>query len=130
MSFLTERLFQVLDNHKLYELVSRRSALKFFMERHVVCVWGYHRLLHSLQKDIIELSQPLNSEPYKEVIRLINQIVLDEEVDQMRDGRIISHLELYLDAMEDVGCDLTPILTMFDLLEGGLPPIKALLSKL
>ena len=128
MSFLTERLFQVLDQHRIYEMMSSRSTLIHFMERHVICVWGYHRLLHSLQKDIIALSQPLNSDPYKEVIRLIHQIVLDEEVDQMGDGRITSHLELYLDAMEDIGCNLSPILTMFDLLENGIPAKKAIRS--
>ena len=44
MSFLTERYFQVLDRHRIYSFVRSPLELKYFMERHVICVWGYHRI--------------------------------------------------------------------------------------
>ena len=58
-------------------------------------------------------------------IRLISEIILDEEVDDLGDGRILSHLELYLEAMEDLGCNMTPILAFFDLLDEGIGSEKA-----
>lgn len=126
MSFLTERFYQILDDHKVYEHVNSLQNLKLFMERHVICVWGYNALMRSLQQDFIKNAQPLNSEPFKEGLRLINELVLDEEVDDLGDGRIVSHLELYLEAMEEIGCDMAPILGFFDLLESGIKPRTAL----
>ena len=126
MSFLTERFYQVLDNHKLYSYITSEENLRFFMERHVICVWGYQTLMRSLQKDLMESAQPLNSDPFKEALRLINELILDEELEAAPDGKITSHLELYLDAMEDLNCDMVPILGFFDLLESGVGQQKAL----
>lgn len=49
---------------------------------------------------------PWRPSPYPtEMVRLINQIVLGEESDVTLDGRPVSHFELYLQAMEEVGAD-------------------------
>lgn len=128
MSFLTERFFQVLDSHRLYQLVGDAQSLRYFLERHVICVWGYNALLKSLQRDLVNRSRPLNSEPVKEALRLINEIVLDEQVCEHADGRIVSHLEIYLDGMAHLNCDLFQIFGFFDLLETGVEPLKALHS--
>src|SRR5690606_10947945 len=90
------------------------------------CVWSYNALLRSLQKDLIALSMPINSDPHKEAIRLISEIILDEEVDDLGDGRFLSHLELYIEAMQDLDCDVAPILGFFDLLETRLDIDKAI----
>lgn len=42
MSFITERYFQILENHKLYERVNDEQSLRLFMEHHVICVWSYN----------------------------------------------------------------------------------------
>lgn len=128
MSFLTERFFQVLDQHRIYSQVNTTSKLRHFMERHIICVWGYHELMKSLHQDIVKSSQPLNTEPFKEVLRLINEMVLEEQVDDMGDGRIISHLELYMEVMEELGCDMGPIFHFFDLIESGVKPHLAIAS--
>lgn len=126
MSFLTERLFQILDQHRVYNLVQNAATLRFFMERHVICVWAYHALLRSLQKELIAHSLPLNSDDYKEALRLLAEIILDEEVEDLGDGKFVSHLELYLDAMQEARCDIAPILGFFDMLEHRVPLERAL----
>ena len=125
MSFLTERYFQILDGHKLYDHIVSKKSLKFFMERHIICVWSYNALLRSLQKDIVALSLPLNTESHKEAVRLISEIILNEEVEDLGDGSYLSHLELYLESMQSLECDLSNILSFFDILEGGVSPEKA-----
>lgn len=117
MSFLTERYFQLLEKHDIYESVVGLKSLQYFMERHIICVWSYTALLQSLHKDLVAMVFPLNSESHKEAIRLISEIIINEEVDDLGDGRYLSHLELYLEAMQDLDCDLSKILDFFDQLE-------------
>lgn len=116
MSFVIERYFQILENHQIYSQINSIQNLAFFAERHVVCVWSYNALLRSLQRDLIAQSMPLNSEPHKIAVRLITELILSEEVSDLGDGSFQSHLELYLEAMRDVNCDISQMFTFFDLL--------------
>ena len=116
MSFLIERYFQILENHVVYNKINCVESLSYFAERHVIAVWSYNALLRSLQKDVVAQSLPLNSEPQKMAIRLITEMVLNEEVDDLGDGSFQSHMELYLEAMRDINCDLSQVFTFFDLL--------------
>jgi hypothetical protein len=125
MSFLTSRYFQILSRHDLYQSIHTSQDLRYFMERHVICTWSYNSLIKSLYQDIARVTLPLNSNVYKNALRLISQIVLGEEVEDLGDGFLVSHLELYLDAMQDVGCDTTPIFSFFDLIEKGMALPKA-----
>jgi hypothetical protein len=59
--------------------------------------------------------------------RLINEIVLVEESDEL-DGGFTSHFELYLDGMTLAGADTGPITTFIDLLRQGTPVADALTS--
>ena len=86
MSFLIERYFQILENHAIYGKINSAETLSFFAERHVIAVWSYNALLRSLQKDLVASSLPINSEPQKIAIRLITEMVLNEEVDDLGDG--------------------------------------------
>ena len=117
MSFLIERYFQILENHAIYGKINSAETLSFFAERHVIAVWSYNALLRSLQKDLVASSLPINSEPQKIAIRLITEMVLNEEVDDLGDGSFQSHMELYLEAMRDLNCDLYPVFAFFDLLQ-------------
>jgi hypothetical protein len=116
VSFLIERYFQILDNHEVYQKIVAPNALSYFAERHVICVWSYNTLLRSLQRDLVAQSMPLNSEPQKLAIRLVTEMVLDEEVDDLGDGSYQSHMELYLEAMRDINCDISQLFLFFDLL--------------
>lgn len=126
MSFMTDRYFQLLESHRIYQTIGHRDSLAFFMERHAICVWAYNALLKSLQRDLVSWTQPLQSEALKEAVYLISEMVLDEEVEAQVDGSFQSHLELYLEAMRDLRCDVSPILAFFDLLEKNVPIKKAL----
>ena len=119
MSFLIERYFQILENHAIYKKINCVDSLAYFAERHVIAVWSYNALLRSLQRDVVALSMPLNSEPQKMAIRLITEMVLNEEVDDLGDGSFQSHMELYLEAMRDINCDLSSVFSFFDQLNQG-----------
>ncbi|NRA64298.1 MAG: DUF3050 domain-containing protein [Pseudobacteriovorax sp.] len=126
MSFIVDRYYQMLENHKLYNLVNSPQSLVTFLESHVVCVWGYHALLRSLYKDLVTKIQNINSDSSKECLRLITEVVLDEVVEDLGDGQFQSHLELYIEAMEDAGANVSPILTFFDMLEKGFAVRRSL----
>ena len=126
MSFMTDRLFQILESHRLYDYICDRSSLRLFLERHIVCVWSYQALLKSLHRDLVLLSHPVQSEPFKEAMYLMSEIVLDELVEAQADGSFHSHLELYLDAMYDLGCDTQRVNLFFEQLERKTPVKKAL----
>lgn len=126
MSFLTERLFQVLENHRLYALLINGDALRFFLERHVVCAWSYSALLQSLQREMLTHPLSLRAEADKEALKIVSELVLQQEVQELPDGRLVSHTELYLEAMQEAKCDLTGIINFLDMLENGVPPLIAL----
>lgn len=126
MSFMIDRYYQMLERHKIYKLLNNQTSLANFMERHVVCVWVYHSLLRSLYQDIVSQLTDLNGDRSKECLRLITEIVLEEVVEDLGDGQYQSHLELYVEAMEDLGANITPILTFFDMLEKGYTTKRSL----
>lgn len=106
--------------------LSTKKALTYFMERHVICVWSYHALLKSIAEDLFSKSLPLNSDGFKESLRLISELILDEEVSELGEGQYYSQLELYLECMQDMDCDINPALNFFDLLDRGVRCEKAI----
>lgn len=92
--------------HPVYQTFGNLDSIRHFMGHHVYAVWDFMSLLKSLQRHITCVSLPWRPSPYPtEMVRLINQIVLGEESDVTLDGRPVSHFELYLQAMEEVGAD-------------------------
>ena len=121
MSFMTERYFQILENHKLYKKIQDETALRTFVEHHILCVWGYGFLLRNLYQDLVGRIAPLASQPQKEAQKLIAGIMIDEEFEEQADGSLSSHLELYLEAMQSLGADMSPTISLFDMFEHGQP---------
>lgn len=119
MSFMTERYFQMLETHKLYERVGDEKALRTFIEHHVICVWGYSYLLRNIYQELVNGIHPLISQEQKEALRLVSEIILDEEVEEQHDGSLMSHMEVYMEAMQDLGADMGPIVTFFDMQDAG-----------
>lgn len=103
-----------LENHSLLvtNTISSIEDLRIFMKYHVFAVWDFMSLMKSLQHDVTPSTKiwlPTKSNR-SDVSRMINEIVLCEETDISPDGNgSISHFDLYLQAMMEVGADLNPI---------------------
>jgi hypothetical protein len=123
-----DELRSKINNHRLYGLIDDAASLRFFMERHIVCVWDFMSLVKSLQRDIAGTRLPWLPSSDSKSVRLINEIVLDEESDEMPDGSFGSHFELYLRAMEELGCDTSAILGFIEMLREGTPLKAAIRS--
>ncbi len=117
-----EALKEALRAHSVYSSVRSIEDLRFFMERHVVCVWDFMSLLKSLQRSLTCVEVPWLPAGDPEAARLLNKIVLAEESDVFLDRgrrRTASHFEWYLEAMEEVGCDTRSICSLLRSIRSG-----------
>ena len=117
-----EQLKTELKAHSLYRSIGTADDLRFFMSHHVMCVWDFMSLLKSLQRDLICQNVLWLPPVDPQAARLINDIVLDEETDRLphREGEVYgSHFEWYLQAMEEVGCDVAPLWQAIESLRQG-----------
>jgi hypothetical protein len=115
-----------LVGHPIYRLVDRPERLRRFMEHHIFAVWDFQSLLKALQQRLTCTSVPWVPSADPEARRLVNEIVLDEESDELPDGGHASHFELYLAAMARAGADTGPITRLLDALRSGEPLDRAL----
>jgi len=115
-----------LVNHRLYALVNSPERLPRFMEMHVYAVWDFQSLLKAMQQRLTCTSIPWLPTADREARRLVNEIVLDEESDELPEGGSASHFELYLESMQAAGAQTRPIERLLDLLRAGAPLPQAL----
>ena len=105
----------LLENHSLLttNMIQSIEDLRIFMEDHVYAVWDFMSLIKSLQNKVVpstEIWMP-HAGNRSDIARIINEIVLCEESDISPDGKgCISHFDLYLQAMLEIGCDVKPVL--------------------
>ena len=119
-------LVEKLARHPIYGRIKDEAGLRVFMASHVFCVWDFQSLLKGLQRRLTCVEVPWIPSADAQARRLINEIVLDEESDEMPGGGYWSHFELYLAAMEACGADTGPVLRMLDTLRRGVPVDQAL----
>lgn len=123
-SFLSDPHLECLRNeltrHRVYSSVQTRQQLSAFMESHVFAVWDFMSLLKALQQRLTCVGVPWVPTADAAACRLVNEIVVCEESDLGPDGMVLSHLEMYLRAMAEVGADTGPILgTLTSIREGA-----------
>ncbi|HEY3872238.1 MAG TPA: DUF3050 domain-containing protein [Actinocrinis sp.] len=111
--------------HPLYARLDGINAIRTFQEHHAFAVWDFMSLLKSLQRSLTCIDVPWVPTGPTGSRRLINDIVLVEESDELRGG-YISHFELYIDGMTEAGADTGPITGFVDLLRAGRPVPRAL----
>ena len=114
-----------LIQHPLYKKIKTVADVRLFMEQHVYAVWDFMSLVKKLQLDLTCTQLPWVPPTYPSTARLINEIVCGEESDVNKDGEIMSHFEMYLQAMEEVGANCSSIKSFLSALGEGtnsLPP--------
>lgn len=82
-------------SHPLYGRLDDLTAVQTFMRHHVFAVWDFMSLLKSLQRSLTCVQVPWVPQGPTGSRRLINDIVLVEESDELAGG-FISHFELYV----------------------------------
>jgi Protein of unknown function (DUF3050) len=111
--------------HPLYAALNSHHAIRTFLEHHVFAVWDFMSLLKSLQRNLTCVEVPWVPTGPTGSRRLINDIVLVEESDELGGG-FISHFELYLDGMAQAGADTSVIRAFIGELRAGRPVLEAL----
>ncbi|MER5950810.1 DUF3050 domain-containing protein [Streptomyces sp. NPDC001904] len=112
-------------SHPIYHQLTSVQAVVTFMEHHVFAVWDFMSLLKSLQRQLTCVEVPWLPSAATGSRRLINDIVLVEESDELGEG-FISHFELYVDGMRQAGADTSRIDAFIALLREGRPVPAAL----
>ena len=112
--------------HPLYAELSGLPQLRVFMARHVFAVWDFMSLAKRLQREFSCVELPWRPPADPRAARFINEVVLAEESDLDLEGRPASHLELYLQAMDEVGAPRAAIERLLQELAQGAPPEAAL----
>ncbi len=122
-------LRQQLIDHKLYSTITAPEHLQVFMEHHVFAVWDFMSLLKSLQQKLTCVNVPWVPVQNSDTCYLINEIVAGEESDVDMHGNRVSHFQLYLQAMQQAGCDTTAIGRLIEQLSNGKSVNEALKSE-
>jgi hypothetical protein len=105
--------------HPVHGQLGTVAALRMFMQSHVFAVWDNMLLLKTLQQRLTCVTTPWL--PVEDAIaaRLINEMILDEETEELRPGEYMSHAEFYILAMAELGAETQPIEQLMDGLRGG-----------
>ncbi|SFE68087.1 Protein of unknown function [Chitinophaga sp. CF118] len=114
--------------HPLYSHMQRMDDIRLFMQYHVYAVWDFMSLLKSLQQHLTCTNIPWVPVGSAATRFLINEIVTGEESDIDPQGTRVSHFELYLQAMKQVGADTQDINNSLDLIRQGQPLATAIQS--
>jgi len=116
-------------DHPIYTHIASTADLRRFMEDHVFAVWDFMSLLKRLQQDMTCITVPWFPADNAKAARLINDIVIGEETDVGLEGGYVSHLDLYLRAMVDIGASTRQFEKFRSLVLVGIP-VEAALARI
>jgi hypothetical protein len=105
--------------HPMYAQIKRIEDFQCFMEQHIFAVWDFMSLLKALQRDLTCVEVPWAPKGSPVTRRFINEIVFGEESDVDQDGKVLSHFEMYLEAMQQIGANTLPIHQLTEWLSYG-----------
>ena len=106
-------------SHPVFTAIHDIPSLRTFMEAHVFAVWDFMSLLKRLQRELSCVELPWMPKADAHAAQLINQIVLGEESDVGPGGEAASHLDLYLQAMREVGASTAQFENFLQILGNG-----------
>lgn len=98
------------------------------MENHVYAVWDFMSLLKTLQHSVVPSGNIWlpNRGNRSDIARLINEIVLCEESDlDLSKTGSISHFDLYIQAMLEVGANIKPVQEFLTNVSNGQHPTES-----
>ncbi len=107
-----------LASHEMYARLASVADVRIFMEHHIFAVWDFMALLKALQRHLTCTESMWRPTASARARRLINQMVLEEESDEI-DGVATSHLEVYRAAMMQAGADVSQLDDLFMLIGEG-----------
>ena len=98
-------LKQKIAAHPLFANKLEPKQICKFMESHIFAVWGFMSILKSLQKMITPNNLPWmpNKNTKNGLVNFVNEIILCEESDYIEGIGYISHFEIYIMAMKNMG---------------------------
>ena len=113
-------LITEIANHPLFTEINDFVTLKYFIQQHVFPVWDFVCLLKKLYSGIVPTTIPWFPPQDHLSIRLVSEILIEEESDRSLDGKAyLSHFEMYLQARESIGADTSVINNFLNILLNG-----------
>ena len=112
---------EVLLSHPVYSQIKDFEGVQDFAKYHVFAVWDFMSLLKSLQIGLTCVSLPWIPVGSANTRFLINEIVCGEESDVDEQGNRVSHFELYLSAMRQMGANTSKMDQLLRLLQSDRP---------
>lgn len=129
MTFLTKRYSQILDDHPIQDNLSSKAALQLFFEAMVPSIWQRQHIIRMLLKDLLDNAPPLLSHIQKNTLYVILEILRAEELKQDESSEKKTKLEVTLEFMDMIGCDLTAIFQLLDITDCDNADLSCLKAK-